>query len=354
MSENVIFDNNPGQVIDSIIAPEAGVFVLVDANTGRDVLPRVAAQSRRVADATVIEVPSGDDNKNITAACQVWDALCSGGATRQSLLINIGGGMITDLGGFAASTFKRGIKYINLPTTLLSAVDASVGGKTGINFNGYKNEVGLFSRPEATLVSVEYFDTLPYIELLSGYAEMLKHALICGYKELATLINTPLQELTSDKDRFLNLIKESVEVKRAIVDRDPLESGERRALNAGHTAGHAFESYAMQQGRSLPHGFAVARGLVVELVLSKLLRGFPSDVLYEFAAYVRDNYRVDSIDCGDYDALLRIMRHDKKNRQASTVNFTLFDAPGRVVTGVEVADSDITAALDIYRDLMGI
>lgn len=354
MNENVIFDNNPGHVIDSIIAPEAGVFVLVDANTRRHVLPRVAAESRCVAGATVIEVHAGDDNKNITSACRVWDALCTGGATRQSLLINIGGGMITDLGGFAASTFKRGIKYINIPTTLLSAVDASIGGKTGINFNGYKNEVGLFSHPEAVVVSATYFDTLPHAEMLSGFAEMLKHALINGYQELSVLINTHLQELSVDKDRFLNLIKNSVEVKRAIVGRDPFESGERRALNAGHTVGHAIESYAMQQGHPMPHGFAVARGMVVELVLSKLLRNFPAEMLYKFAAYVRDNYGAQHIDCNDYDTLLGIMRHDKKNTCASAINFTLFDAPGIVVTGVEVADSDITAALDIYRDLMGI
>ena len=229
------------------------------------------------------------------------------------MVINVGGGVVTDMGGFAAATFKRGIRFINVPTTLLGAVDAAVGGKTGINFNGYKNEVGAFAEAYAVIVSTCYFGTLPADELLSGYAEMLKHGLISNREVYDRLLAYDITD-QSQLPALLPLLRESIEVKRAIVREDPTERGIRRALNLGHTAGHSFESAAMESGRPVPHGYAVAWGLVVELILSHLRLGFPSDELHRFAAYIHRHYGARSIDCTANPTLLRFMHHQKKNR----------------------------------------
>lgn len=357
MSQKLLFTNHPGNTIDSLvseIAPNA-VFVVVDNNTRAAVLPLLSAMSATVSRATVIECQAGDVNKNVGALSAIWKQLNESDATRSSLVINVGGGMITDMGAFAAATFKRGLRFINVPTTLLAAVDASAGGKTGINFNGCKNEVGAFAEAYAVVISTVFFNTLPRQELLSGYAEMIKHSLIEGKQEFDAVLSYDIDHALDDHDRLLTLIETSVGVKERIVSEDPHEHGIRRVLNLGHTIGHAFESFAMNERHSpVPHGFAVAWGLVVEMVLSTMNEGFPSDILHRYASYVRNVYGAFAISCDDYPALLALMAHDKKNKCPERINFTLLSDIGKYKIDCEVESEQIKAALDIYRDLMGI
>lgn len=352
--QDLIFTNSVAQAIDSLAQSIAApsVFVLVDVNTEMHVLPKLKAESKTIAGASVITMKAGDANKNLDSLAYIWKRLCDGGATRKSLLINLGGGVVTDIGAFAGATFKRGIRFINVPTTLLAAVDAAVGGKTGINFNGLKNEIGAFREADAVVISTAFFSTLHREELLSGYAEMLKHGLIsdkdCYNRLLAYDISA-----SDDNKHLLSLLEESVNVKRRIVEEDPTEKGIRRALNLGHTAGHAFESLALSRKSPVPHGYAVAWGLVVELVLSHMKLGFPSGELHRFAGYVYENYEPIDITCDDYPDLLELMHHDKKN-ESTEINFTLLDDVGRIHIDCVASEDEIRAALDIFRDLLHI
>ena len=225
---------------------------------------------------------------------------------------------MTDLGGFAAATFKRGIRFINIPTTLLSAVDAAVGGKTGVNFNGLKNEIGVFKEAETVIISTVFFSTLPERELKSGYAEMLKHGLLDGEAVYNKLLDYDFDNVAGNG--LLRLVEESVNVKRRIVEQDPFEQGLRRALNLGHTAGHAFESLALKRNSPVPHGYAVAWGMVVEAVLSHTEKGFPSAELYRLADYVCRHYGAFHITCDDYPELIEFMRHDKKRARRTQLH----------------------------------
>lgn len=353
-SQELIFTNKVGETIDTLVekyAP-AKVFVLVDVNTASFVLPRLQALSKNVADAVIITTKAGDMHKNLDSTQAIWKRLGDEGATRHSLLINIGGGVVTDMGAFAASTFKRGIAFINVPTTLLGAVDASVGGKTGINFGNLKNQIGLFSQAIAVIVSTIFFNTLTGDELRSGYAEMLKHALLKDKKSFDALISRHVEEI--EPDDMLALLEESVLVKKDIVDNDPTEKGLRKTLNLGHTAGHAFESLALERKSPIPHGYAVAYGLVTELILSHLKAGFPSDTLHRFAAYVKEVYADFDFTCDDYPRLIALMRNDKKNISADEINFTLLKDIGDVEIDCIISPDEIKSALDITRDLLGI
>ena len=284
--QNVIFTNSVGDALNKAVEQLSprNVFVLTDENVERESL----ASFRLHSEWQKIVIPAGDINKNLDSAQTVWNALQKGGATRKSLLVNIGGGVVTDLGGFAAATFKRGIRFINIPTTLLSAVDAAVGGKTGVNFNGLKNEIGVFKEAETVIISTVFFSTLPERELKSGYAEMLKHGLLDGEAVYNKLLDYDFDNVAGNA--LLRLVEESVNVKRRIVEQDPFEQGLRRALNLGHTAGHAFESLALKRNSPVPHGYAVAWGMVVEAVLSHTEKGFPSAELYRLADYVCRHY----------------------------------------------------------------
>lgn len=352
--QELIFSNNVAEEIDIIAQKEGApqVFVLVDVNTDRCVLPVLKKSSKTIAGAKVITIKSGDVNKNLESLAFIWEQLCNNGATRKSLLINIGGGVITDIGAFAGATFKRGIRFINVPTTLLSAVDAAVGGKTGINFNGFKNEVGVFCEAEAVIISTAFLKTLPTEELLSGYAEMLKHGLIAGRDVYNKLLDYDISK-SENGDQLLELLEESVKVKKNIVEEDPTEKGIRRALNLGHTIGHAFESLALRRDDPIPHGYAVAWGLIVEMVLSHIQLNFPSADLQQLASYVYSKYGAFEITCNDYPALIDFMHHDKKNESAE-INFTLLKDVGDVQIDCHCSEDEIKSALDIFRDLLHI
>ena len=354
MKQKLIFTELVGETLDGLVA-ETGtsqVIVIADTNTVRLVLPRLAEQSKTASTAKVITVEAGDDNKTLDSLTGIWQKLSELEATRNSMVVNLGGGMVSDLGGFAAATFKRGMRCVNIPTTLLAAVDASVGGKTGINFNGFKNQVGAFAEPVASIISTTYFDTLPREEILSGYGEMLKHGLLEGPDAFAKLLMVDPEELVGKGAGLLGLLERSVMVKSRIVAQDPTEAGLRKALNLGHTVGHAFEAYSYRRNKPVPHGYAVAWGLIVELVLSHMYLGFPTEPLHQLADYVYRNYGAFALNCDDYEALTASMRQDKKNARADQINFTLLSALGQAQINQTVPSAQIGAALDIYRDLM--
>ena len=351
MSQKLIFTNSVNQALTEMIAqmqPQS-VWVVADTNTANLV---VGKQLPLPDGAHLVVIPASDTRKTLDSVQQIWSAMTQGGATRRAVVVNVGGGMVTDLGGFAAATFKRGVRFINVPTTLLGAVDAAVGGKTGINFLGYKNEIGAFAPADGVIISTCFFSTLPREELLSGFAEMLKHGLISSPEVYARLLDYDIS--AASLPELLPLLQESVEVKSRIVEEDPREQGIRRALNLGHTVGHAFESRAMQLATPIAHGVAVAHGLLVEMVIGHLLLQFPSEHLYAYARLLRESYgSLPSLTCKDYDSLLALMRHDKKNADADHINFTLLRAPGSVQIDCTAGSEVITSALDIYRDLLG-
>ena len=327
------------------------IFILTDDTTRNNCWP-VMQDFIGLRDATVITISPGDIHKNVDSLVYVWCSLERGHATRHSLLINLGGGMVTDLGGFAASTFKRGIDFINIPTTLLAMVDASVGGKTGINLDSLKNEVGVFNDAKFVLLDTEFLHTLDDKNLRSGYAEMLKHGLISNVKNWAELLNFDLGK--PDFKHLATMLDKSVRVKERIVEEDPKENGIRKALNFGHTFGHAFESFSLRQYQDngtepILHGYAVAYGMICELYMSALKAGFPTDKMRQTVQYIRENYGQMAITCDDYPALIDIMRHDKKTT-AGVINFTLLSGIGNIHINQTATEDEIKECLDFYRE----
>ena len=345
--QKVILSHNMEESLTTAVAAceRDRLFVLVDVNTQRHCLPLIS-DIDCMHGAQVIVIGATDENKTLETLAQVWTALQQGGATRHSLMVNLGGGMVTDLGGFAAATFKRGLNYINIPTTLLAMVDASVGGKTGINFGGLKNEVGVFSNASSVILDTTFLKTLDQENLLSGYAEMLKHGLISDEQHWADLLDN-LENLENLK-KLATLVADSVAVKQRIVHEDPTEKGLRKALNLGHTVGHAFESLALQR-KPILHGYAVAYGLICELYLSAIKTGFPVDRMRQTVSAIRRNYGQLTITCDDYPTLLRLMTHDKKN-VAGEINFTLLGDVGDIRINQTATKEEIMEALDFYRE----
>ena len=366
MAQKVIFSEQLERTLETAIGechPDR-LFVLTDDNTRRLCWP-VVKNYGCLAAVQLITIPAGDEHKNLTSLSHVWQQLQQGGATRHSLMVCLGGGMVTDLGGFAASTFKRGIAFINIPTTLLAMVDASVGGKTGINFCGLKNEVGVFSEAQAVIICTRFLQTLDMQNVLSGYAEMLKHGLISNKEHWAELLRFPIESLnrqdaedSSDgqdpSGGLASLLARSVAVKERIVEADPHEQGLRKALNLGHTIGHAIEEWSFTPTKPttspLLHGYAVAYGLVGELYLSAVKCHFPTDRLRQTVQFVREHYGTPAITCNDYPALLRLMTHDKKNT-AGTINFTLLADIGELQLNQSATDEEICEALDFLREM---
>lgn len=337
-------ENNIAEAIGKVAHDK--LFVLTDTTTQELCWP-VVRDFAIMQQAQTITIQSTDEAKTLETLAYVWGALQKGGATRHSLLVNLGGGMVTDLGGFAASTFKRGMAYINVPTTLLSQVDASVGGKTGINFGGLKNEIGVFNCAQSVILSSMFLRTLDRENLLSGYAEMLKHGLLSTTENWAELLNFDITE--PDYDILLGLVAKSVSIKEGIVTEDPTEKGIRKALNLGHTAGHAIESLALQEGRTVLHGYAVAWGLLMELYLSARKCGFPAKELHQMEAYIKEHYGKFHYECRHYETLCDFMSHDKKN-QGGNINFTLLGGIGDIRINQTATKDEIEEMLDYYRE----
>ena len=322
----------PSEVLENTVREGvfSKVFILTDENTRRWCLPLCSALKFPYE---VIETPSGEAHKTLETCGLVYRELLNRGADRSSALIHLGGGVLTDLGGFVASTFMRGIPFINIPTTLLSMVDASVGGKTGVDFLGYKNMIGVFSSPLMTLVCSEFLKTLPHAELVSGFAEMLKHGLIYD----ASIWNG--LKARSDAAVALEDIASSVGVKAAIVSQDFKEEGLRKTLNFGHTVGHAIETLHLlsEAKKTLLHGEAVAWGMVVEAYVSyRCFAGFSEAGYREVSAVVRSLYPRVVFSQEEVGTLIRMMGRDKKNR-SGRLRFSLLEAIGRCTYDVEVS-----------------
>ena len=352
-AQKIIISKNLKEDLQSFLASlnYDKLFILTYTNTYAQCYPLVR-DIPAFCDAPVITVKAGDIHKDIEQVCHIWSRLSNEGASRNSLLVNLGGGMVTDMGGFAGATFKRGLHTVNIPTTLMASVDAAVGGKTGVNFNGLKNEVGAFYPPECVFIDCEFLRTLDRANLLSGYAEMVKHALI---SDMEVYTSVMLFDLDAKIDyAFLNqMVAQSVAVKERIVDEDPKEHGIRKALNFGHTVGHAYESLSFQKGHPLLHGDAVAAGIVSELYLSHKHCGFPMDMLSQVVYYLKEYYPPFVFDCKDYDTLYELMTHDKKN-EAGIINFTLLAQIGEVRINQQVGKEMVLESLDFYRESFGV
>ena len=348
MKQKVVISGNLERDLVSAISEceHDRIFVLTDETTQQLCWPKIK-NFKALKDCTPIIIKATDTHKNLDTLAEVWQALSNGGATRHSLMINLGGGMVTDLGGFAASTFKRGIDFINIPTTLLAMVDASVGGKTGINFGGLKNEIGVFSDSRFVIINTQFLDTLDHDNICSGYAEMLKHGLISDERTWAELVTFDLEN--PDLSQLQRMVAESIKVKERIVEADPHEHGIRKALNLGHTMGHAFESFAMRRGTPILHGYAVAYGLISELYMSARKTAFPTDRMHQTVRFIRENYGTLNITCDDYPTLIELMHHDKKNT-SGIINFTLLGNVGDIRINQTANEEEIKEALDFFRE----
>lgn len=326
------------------------LFVLTDTHTREKCLPLVQ-DVPQVGEAAQITVPATDLHKDLESLASIWAQLSGNGATRHSVLLNLGGGMVTDMGGFAGATFKRGIRTINVPTTLMASVDAAVGGKTGINFQGLKNEIGAFYPPLRVFIDCGFLRTLDRANILSGYAEMIKHGLISSMDVYAPVLR---YDIDTRDFRYLNsLVAQSVAVKESIVAQDPKERGIRKALNFGHTVGHACESLSFRKGAPLLHGHAVAAGIVSELFLSHRACGFPMEKLSQVVCYIKEYYPPFAFGCKEYDTLYELMRHDKKN-EGDVINFTLLGQVGDIRINQHLSKEQVLESLDFYRESMGV
>ncbi len=347
MSQRIIISNNLENELTNALAEceHDKLFVLFDSNSRDNCLDLLYGFRCMKGYEPICIVPS-DSHKDLESLTWVWQHLQDGGATRHSCLINLGGGMVTDLGGFAASTFKRGINFINIPTTLLAMVDASVGGKTGINFGGLKNEIGVFNDSKFVILDTKFLKTLDHENICSGYAEMLKHGLISNEEMWQELLAFDLEH--PDFKHLQTMVGDSVKVKERIVEEDPHERGIRKALNLGHTFGHAFESWALKR-KPILHGYAVAFGLIPELYLSVAKTGFPTEKMRQTVNFIKESYGSLPITCDDYEELIELMHHDKKN-QNGIINFTLLGGIGDIHINQTANTEEIKEALDFFRE----
>ncbi len=288
-----------------------------------------------------IQLPSGEQHKNIQSLAGIWSDLTQHNFRRNGLIINLGGGVITDLGGFAAATYKRGVDFINIPTTLLSMVDAAIGGKTGIDFLDFKNQIGVIKDAEAVFCDVAYFDSLPTEELLSGFAEVIKHGLIADEKYWRYCIGTPYAEL-----KWSKVVKGSIDIKGGIVSRDPEEKGERKLLNFGHTIGHAIESLRLEQ-KPILHGFGVAAGMIMEAHISMQKGLLAEEAFKKIEEKISALFPKVSILKTEIPALLDIMKNDKKNT-SQEINFTLLEEIGKGVFNQTASKVEISKSLEYY------
>jgi len=319
------------------------IFLLVDENTKEHCLPVLKNIFDGPVDA-ILEIASGEENKHIRTCLQLWEELSQLDGDRKSLLINLGGGVLTDMGGFVASTFKRGIDFINIPTTLLSMVDASIGGKTGVDLGSLKNQIGVINQPQMVLIFPEFLKTLDSRQIKSGYAEMLKHGLIQN-KEY-------WKELTLEGNfAEAGCIQKSIAIKNEVVMQDPTEQGLRKILNYGHTLGHAIESYCLDNPNrtTLLHGEAIAVGMILEGYLSHELRGLSKLDLDEIKmGFLQHFDRVEFTE-DDIDAILQLLKYDKKNSHGN-VNFVLLQAIGEAVTDIKVPEELFHKAFAYYSE----
>ena len=339
-SYSIIFNQDGYNELNLIVNKNhySKVFLLIDENTEKHCLPYL--DKKVDFSYEIIKIKSGEHYKNLDSCMKVWGYL-NNNADRKSLLINLGGGVITDMGGFIASTFKRGIDFINIPTTLLSIVDASVGSKTGINFNSLKNQIGVFSDPILIIIDTEYLKTLDERNIKSGYGEIFKHSLISG-----NLFN----ELTNDSKKLYSdqIIYNSINVKNNIVLRDRKEENIRKYLNFGHTIGHAIESIKLNSNNKVFHGEAVIAGIIIELYMSHKVLKFPIDIVRKIKQHLDKIFVKIYISPNEIKDLFKLLQFDKKN-YSNNINFVLLKGIGNCEVDVNVENEIVIEAINFYN-----
>jgi 3-dehydroquinate synthase len=345
---SVYFNENGYEALNMhlVSANYSSIFVLVDTHTNEFCLSNFLSMVATETTVEIIEIEPGESLKSIATCVELWNILTELGADRKSLIINLGGGVITDLGGFVASTFKRGIHFMNVPTTLLGMVDASVGGKNGVDLGSLKNQVGTITAPKMVLIDTSYLETLPQNEMRSGLAEMLKHGLIADKNYWKQFIDLSKIDFAD----FDELIYGSVQIKNAIVMQDPTENGIRKALNFGHTLGHAIESHFLESEnkQALLHGEAIAAGMVLESYISYQKKLITREEYFQIKYVVKNIFDDILFEENDIDAILALLIHDKKNEYGN-ISFALIDGIGKIAINQNVENETIIAAFADYK-----
>ena len=345
---SVIFNEEGYKELNKLISENnySTLFIIVDSITNEVCLPKLLPLIETESRIEIIEFEAGESNKNIDTCIQIWNVLTELGADRKSLIINLGGGVVSDLGGFVASTFKRGIDFINIPTTLLAMVDASIGGKTGIDLGSLKNQIGIINNPKLVVIDSEYLVTLPQMEMRSGLAEILKHGLIFDASYWKQFLD--LSQL--DFADFDSIIYNSIKIKNEIVMQDPNEKGIRKALNFGHTLGHAIESYFMNKKskKNLLHGEAIAIGMILESYISMSKNLISKEDYLEIKSTIKSIFEDVIFDKSDIQSILDLLIHDKKNENGK-IKFVLLDGIGKFIINQEVENEIIRDSFEDYK-----
>jgi 3-dehydroquinate synthase len=326
---------------------KAKYYILVDENSHQFCLPHIMNYISAFSEAEIIEIESGEANKTIQTCIDLWSVLSELGADRNAILINLGGGVISDIGGFVAGTYLRGIGFINIPTTLLSQVDASVGGKVGVNQEKIKNKIGLFNNPMAVFIDTAFLNTLPKRQILSGLGEIIKHALIAD----SELWNKIKYVKFDNLNKLKSIILKSVEIKNAIVKQDSKEKNVRKKLNFGHTIGHAIESFSMEgSGKTLLHGEAIGIGIICECYISFRKEFITEQILTEITSFIFGIFERYKLTTTDFHRIIELMKFDKKN-EFGILNFTLLKDIGEATINNQVGVELILESLDYYCNL---
>lgn len=344
---NIIFCKEVGSNLRQFFSERSfsRVAVIMDDNTRKHCYPVIAAG---LPPHIVIEIPSGEEHKNLHTCQDIWGSLTDHAFDRKSLVVNLGGGVIGDMGGFCAATYKRGIEFVNVPTTLLSQVDASIGGKLGIDFNNFKNHIGVFQNPLWVFLDPGFFKTLDPMELRSGFAEIIKHCLIRDKEKFEEIIKIPYGSLD-----FFELTKHSVQIKNEVVQEDPTEKGLRKILNFGHTIGHAIESFCLEKpGQKLLHGEAIAIGMICEAYLSSEKLAVSPEELLTITDYILKIYDCQPIPENDIEKIIGLTRQDKKN-EGDKINCSLLNKIGDCTFNIGIDHRDIKSAIEYFNQQAG-
>ncbi len=350
-SKGVVYkDENAWKVFSELMKDSefSKIFIITDENTNKYCLPLFLQKQNLIKNLQVITIPEGEKHKTIHTCLDVWEMLSEKSADRNSLIINLGGGVVTDLGGFIASTFKRGLTFVNIPTSLLAMVDASVGGKNGVDLGHIKNQIGVINLPEMVVLDTDFLETLPKEHMISGLAEMLKHGVIYSKEYWERIKYADF----SNKEEFEALIWDSIQIKEDIVAKDPFEKGLRKTLNYGHTLGHAIESYFLEnpKKKELLHGEAVAVGIILATYLSKEMYDFPNETLNDISKSILKHFSKQSFSQKDIEAIINLLVFDKKNRNGQVL-FVLFEDIGAHKTDCIIHNDLIYKAFDYYKNL---
>ncbi|KEO74991.1 3-dehydroquinate synthase [Anditalea andensis] len=342
--ESIIFSTKISQNLERFLAntKHTKLGIIADSNTIRDCYPLISAT---LPEHHVFYFEAGEKHKNLTTCQNIWKWMTENDFDRQSVIINLGGGVTGDMGGFCASTYKRGMRFINIPTTLLSQVDASVGGKLGIDFMGFKNHLGVFTEPLAVIISQEFLPTLPTDEFRSGYAEVIKHGLIKNEHYFSCLKTTDWQN-----QAWTEIIEKSISIKKDIVEKDPKEEGLRKILNFGHTIGHAIESHYLDTPNHLLHGEAIAIGMLAEAYLSHSKMRMAKEDLTSITQTILEVFGIRYVAQSDFEAIASLCLQDKKNT-GKIINCSLLKRIGECEYNIPISEEDILAALQYYHDL---